>query len=236
MREDAFRLLNHYINVSPEAFEKLSRYHDLLVKWQQKINLVGPDTIADAWRRHFLDSLQLQKMVLHHPRRHEMSTGDPEESKMDSRLSLRSPEYEEYNILDLGSGAGFPGMALAICGAATMHLVESDAKKITFLEEVARITETKVFIHHCRIEDQPVEKPQIIVSRACSNLDRLLHYVSPYVSHETICLFHKGKNYSKEIVDAKEQWVFDETVIPSVTDAQAVILKLAHVRKREHDR
>ena len=207
MRDDAFRLLNQHVKVSQETFEKLSRYHDLLVKWQTKINLVGSDTITDAWTRHFLDSLQLKNYI----------------------DDMNKP------ALDIGSGAGFPGMVLAICGASDMHLVESDARKTTFLEEVARVTGTKVFIYHCRIEDRPIEKAEIIVSRACSSLDQLLEYVSPYVSHETICLFPKGKNYLKEMLDAKEQWVFDETVIPSITDTQGVILKLAHVRKRGYD-
>jgi len=204
VRKDAFEYLNRFIDVSHETFERLFLYHELLHKWQPKINLVGPDTLKDAWSRHFLDSLQLLKLIP------DLST----------------------KMADLGSGAGFPGMALAIVGATDMHLVESDTRKISFLREVARVTSTKVEIHHCRIENCPVEKVDIIVSRACSDLDTLLSFSDRYVSHETICLFHKGKNYSKDIVDANIHWLFDYDVVPSVTDTQGVILKLAHFRKR----
>lgn len=202
MRDEAFKLLNQHITISPEVFERLSRYHDLLVKWQAKINLVGPDTIGDAWRRHFLDSLQLLPHI--------------------DRRAI---------IVDIGSGAGFPGMALAVAGVENIHLIESDAKKIAFLKEVARVTDTKVFIHHMRIEKHPVLKADLILSRACSSLDQLLEYSHPSVSHETICLFHKGKNYFQEVVDAKQKWIFDEKVISSVTDTQGVILKITHLKE-----
>lgn len=204
MPDNIFDFLNRHINVSHETFEKLSLYHDLLLKWQPKINLVGPDTISDSWNRHFLDSLQLLKYI-------------PDPSK---------------KIIDMGSGAGFPGMALAICGATNVHLVESDGKKISFLKEVARITETKLSIHHSRIEDKPTGEGDIIVSRALTHINRLLQLSSFFVSHETNCLFHKGRNWSIEIDEAKKHWVFDHTSYPSVTDAQGVVLHLSSIAKR----
>lgn len=204
---DAFELLNRHFDVSRETFNKLSLYHNLLLKWQPQINLVGPNTIADSWQRHFLDSAQLLKYI----------------------------DDKTQSIADIGSGAGFPGLVLATCGATNVHLIESDTRKITFLREVSRITQTNVTIHHQRSEkgiDTPI---RIIVSRACSELDHLLELSSPYVSHETICLFHKGKNYSTELEGATKRWMFDHNILPSVTDPQGVILKLSNIRKRDYD-
>lgn len=200
-----FELFNRHVRVSHGAFEKFSLYHDLLTAWQKKINLVGPDTVKDIWHRHFLDSLQLLNNI---------------------------PDMSA-TIADIGSGAGFPGMVLAIAGAENMHLIERDAKKIAFLREVSRITETKVTIHHNALEDLSLLYPDIIIARACAPLGTLLDIISSQVSHGTICLFSKGKNWSKEVEDAIKSWSFDKAVISSITDDDGVILKLTHIMKME---
>jgi 16S rRNA (guanine527-N7)-methyltransferase len=202
-----FELPKGQTRVSRESLDRLSRYYDLLLKWQSKINLIGPDTVKNAWERHFLDSLQLLDLI---------------------------PDLSQ-KIVDLGSGAGFAGMVLAICGAADVHLIESDGKKIIFLKEVARITKTKVGILHRRIEDYPLKATDILVSRACAELDALLALAFPYASHETICLFHKGKNWAKEIEVAEKHWQFNYAVVPSAIDQQGVILKLTNIGKRGYD-
>jgi 16S rRNA (guanine527-N7)-methyltransferase len=199
-----FELLNSHINVSCETFERLSLYHDLLLKWQAKINLIGKDTISDIWNRHFLDSLQLIKYL----------------------------DDKDKIIVDLGSGAGFPGMALAIYGYKNVHLIESDKRKILFLKEVSRITDTRVFLHNCRIENNNIEKIDIFISRACASLDDLLQLIAFKVSRETICLFHKGKNYSKECDEALVNWQYDMSVYPSVSNSESVILQLSNISKR----
>jgi 16S rRNA (guanine527-N7)-methyltransferase len=204
MTKSAFELLNNYISISHETFDKLSAYHDLLLKWQSKINLISNDTIKDVWRRHFLDSLQLLSYI----------------------------DNKEKAIVDLGSGAGFPAMALAIAGFQNVHLVESDIRKSAFLREVARITETKATIHNCRIEEIKIEKIDIVTSRACASLDKLLHLVYDKISHETICLFHKGKNYSMECEEASKNWQYDISVTPSIVDSEGVIVKISNLHKR----
>lgn len=123
-------------------------------------------------------------------------------------------------------------MVLAICGATDMHLIESAGKKISFLKEVARLTDTKISIHHCRAEECKNISAGIIISRACAPINEILSLSLTFVSRETTCLFHKGKNYAKEIEDAKEQWLFEAAIIPSVADTQGVILKLTDIRKR----
>lgn len=187
--------------VSRETFDRLKLYQELLLKWQSKINLIGPDTVADVWKRHFVDSLQ---------------------------LLLRKPDLSGICV-DMGSGAGFPGMVLAIAGAGNMHLIESDGKKIIFLKEVARITKTPVTIHHKRIEECELDHVDVILARACSSLSDLFMLSEKYVSRETVCYFHKGKNYPKELLDAKREWLFDYVVIPSVTDTQGAILEVRNL-------
>jgi len=204
VREDVFKLLNQYVDVSRETSEKLSIYHDLLVKWQKRVNLVGSNTIADAWSRHFLDSIQLFPQL---------------------------PSCD-VSVLDIGTGAGFPGMVLAILGVKNMHLAESDQKKILFLKEVSRETNTPVTFHAMRVEHVKHAIFDVITSRACSDLDTLLSYSAPFVSHETICLFPKGKNYATELEDAFLHWNFQHIVGNSVTDTLGVVLKITDLRRK----
>ena len=208
MPPEPFLLLNKHHPVSRETFDRLKNYHDLLIKWQARINLVSKDSLDNIWQRHFLDSLQLIKMI-----------------------SLP----DTVKIMDMGSGAGFPGMVLAIAGIKNMHLVESDGKKVAFLKEVARITHTDVSVHQERAEKNSLDKMNVIIARALSNVATLLSYAESNVSHETICLFPKGKNYAMELEDAKKEWSFDCEVIPSVTDSQGVILKLSNLKRWAHD-
>lgn len=202
--EDGYKLLNRYFNVSRETFSRFCLYHDLLVKWQAKINLIGKDTIPEIWRRHFLDSLQIASLI---------------------------PGSKNL-IVDFGSGAGFPGMVVAMTGRKNIHLVESDGKKCEFLKEAARITETEVFIHRDRIENCKFSEAAVITARAVADLEQLLSYASSHVSRETICLFPKGKNYAKEVEDAKKGWEFDCSVIPSLTGNEGVILKISNLTRR----
>ena len=204
MEKSPFELLNEHTNVSRETFVKLSLYHDLLIKWQSKINLISNDTIKDIWLRHFLDSLQLIPYI-----------GD-----------------KNQIIADLGSGAGFPAMVLAISGYKNVHLIESDTRKVAFLREVARITDTKVTIHNCRIEETELPKIDVVTARACASLDKLLHLIANKVSRETIFLFHKGKNYNTELEDASVNWQYVVSVTPSIVDSNGVILKISDLKKR----
>ncbi len=202
--EDAFDFLNKHVNVSPETFHRFYLYHDLLVKWQEKINLIGNDSLPKIWERHFLDSLQLIPLI-------------PKSVKP---------------LIDFGTGAGFPGMVLAMYGIANVHLIESDHKKISFLKEVARITKTDVSIYPERIENIKIADVGIIVARALSDLERLLEYSSRYVSHETTCLFPKGKNYAMEIEAAKEKWQFDYKITKSITDKDGVMVIVSNLKRR----
>ena len=175
-------------NVSRETLHDLERYVALLAKWQPAINLVGPRTLADVWRRHMLDSAQL------------------------------APMAQGRRWLDLGSGAGFPGLVLAIMGVGEVHLVESDARKAAFLATVARETGAKAIVHAVRLEFLPAESYDVITARALAPLADLLDWSARFRGPETVCLFPKGQDIDVELTEAAKCWRLDVEKVPSRTD------------------
>ncbi len=200
-------LATPFADVSRETYDKLKTYMSLLEQWQNSINLISPSTLPHIWERHILDSLQLLPLI----------TG------------------KQNKILDVGSGAGFPGLVLAIAGCSHVTLVESDHRKVSFMREVARVTDCTVDIKCQRIESLPPLHPDIITSRACANLSQLLNILCHLVEKNTICLFHKGEKYTKELETASAEWAFDHIIHPSQTDASGVILEISHCERLNHD-
>ena len=194
-------------DVSRETLARLSAYATQLETWQDAVNLVGRRTIGDLWRRHMLDSAQLFRL-------------------------LPSPRCR---LIDLGSGAGFPGLVLAIMGVADVELIEANARKCTFLTEVARITETPVVIHNERIEALRLSgNADVITARALAPLPRLLNYAEQLIGPNTTCLFLKGRRLHEELTEAKKTWKMGITTIPSASDAEGTILCLKTLA-RNHD-
>lgn len=189
-------------DVSRETLIRLETYVALLVKWQKAVNLVGPSTLKDVWRRHILDSLQLMPY---------------------------SPR-ETVSALDFGSGAGLPGLVLAIAGVKGMKLVESDARKAAFLREAARVTETEAEVFHGRIETLPVMKADLVTARALTSVAGLLGYTWPYLKPGGRCLFLKGKGVDEELKEAESLWEMRVTKYPSRTGPDGVILQLEGIR------
>ena len=187
--------------VSRETAERLQSYADLLVKWQAKINLVGPATIPGLWRRHFLDSAQLQRLLPAGP------------------------------ILDLGSGAGFPGMVLAILRDDPVHLVESDARKCAFLREVARLTNAAATIHNCRIESLSPFPVTAVTARALASVASLLSLAEGFLSPSVECLFLKGEKLEDELTEAAKDWKMTTERIQSLSDPQGIILRVKEVHR-----
>ena len=196
--------------VSRETLARLRAYAGLLESWSARINLVASSTLADPWRRHFLDSAQLLPLI---------------------------PPCAS-SLIDLGSGAGFPGLVLAIMGARGVELVESDTRKCAFLREAARVAAASVTIRNARIETVPAHPVAVATSRACAPLDRLLSYSQRFIGTETVCLFPKGEQAAQELAVAQQAWDFDVTSHPSRTDPRGVVLCLSRVRPRErgHER
>ena len=188
--------------VSRETGERLAAYAALLVRWQRRINLVGPATIGDLWRRHMLDSAQL--------------------------LPLLPPATR--NLIDLGSGAGFPGLVLAILGVPDVHLVDSDGRKAAFLAEAARAAHVQVTIHARRIDALPALTADVITARALAPLGTLCRLAAPLVRPDTVLLLPKGQDVDRELTDATKSGIIDPNAcpdrIPSRTDRSAIILRL----------
>lgn len=201
---------------SAAALARLDTYAALLAKWQAAINLVAGNTLPDLWQRHFLDSAQLLPLV----------------------LPLAPPGTARW--LDLGSGGGFPGLVIAAlgleAGIATVHLVESDQRKATFLREAARAMDLPgVTVHVKRIEAvEPAAlhaamggAPQVISARALAPLDALLGLAHRLAGPDTLYLFPKGRQAEDELTGARRYWTIrDLRLLPSKTDPAARILSI----------
>lgn len=201
--------------VSRETLERLEAYAGLLVRWQKTINLVAPSTLPDLWHRHFADSAQL--------------------------LAL-APSAR--NWVDLGSGAGFPGLVLAILlaerGGARVVLAESDTRKCAFLAEVVRGTglggSITVEIAKQRIETLSIQGSlatqgtfagaEVVTARALAPLSRLFVLAQPLMGPTSVALFLKGRDAETEIGDARRNWQFDCRLNASRTDSSGQIVEV----------
>lgn len=191
-----------------ETQEKLEIYHAALMKWQKAINLVSPATLDLAWDRHFEDSMQLVVLI-------------PDNAK---------------TLFDLGSGAGFPGLVLALLRPElNVHLIESDQKKCEFLRHVVRETETNIQVHNQRIETAEIKDvPDIITARALSDLSSLLGYCHRWAEQnaDLTMLFPKGQKAEQEVNAARDHYDFAVESLPSRTDPSAHILKIIDLKAR----
>jgi 16S rRNA (guanine527-N7)-methyltransferase len=188
-------------DVSRETIERLEAYAALLASWSARINLVSHATLADVWRRHLLDSAQLLPLI-------------PAGSR---------------SLVDLGSGAGFPGLVLAILGVPGVELVEADSRKAAFLREATRVTGAEVIIRGCRIEAAPRHAVDVVTARGCAPLDRLLTLSEGFIGRQTTCLFLKGERAEEELTVASKAWTMAISRHPSRADPRGVVLSLQQV-------
>lgn len=204
---------------SPAAFQAASGCNDaqladvqaylaLLIAWNGKMNLVGPSALDEFWPRHAFDSAQLLRLA---------------------------PEAKTW--ADLGAGAGFPGLVLAILlkgqPGARIHLVESMAKRCRFLSEVVTRLCLPAEIHNARAEDLGM-KVDIVTARACAPLWRLLGYAEPYLKRGATGLFLKGQDVVSELTEATKYWKFETELSVSSSRPDGRILQvkgLSRVRK-----
>jgi 16S rRNA (guanine527-N7)-methyltransferase len=191
--------------VPHETIARLETYAALLRQWQKAVNLVAPATLDEVWRRHFADCAQLVPL---------------------------QPEARTW--LDLGSGAGFPGLVIAILLAnhenRIVHLVESNSRKCAFLHEVARRTGVRAVIHEGRIEDVArgwrVDPVDVITARALAPLDRLLSLAEALFAERTVGLFLKGREAGREIEEARGRRGFSFGTIPSRVHGEGCIVEV----------
>lgn len=194
--------------VSRETLARLSTYAELLTKWQARINLVGPDTLSEMWNRHFFDSAQVFPVL----------------------------PQSIHRLVDMGCGAGFPGLVLAIMGAPDVHLIESDARKCAFLREVARVTATSVTIHNKRIEAIEPLGADVVTARALAPLGRLLGWAERHLLPGGHALFLKGRGVEDELTLARKEWNISLERIPSQSDPSGMLLHLREVCRGRAER
>jgi 16S rRNA (guanine527-N7)-methyltransferase len=196
--------------VSRETLDRLATYEALLKTWQRTINLVAPSTLDDVWHRHFADSAQLVPLA-----------------PADARIWV-----------DVGSGAGFPGLVVAILlaekGQVHVTLIESDTRKAAFLGEVARKTGVAVEIVARRIEKHATQDKlgpiDVLSARALAPLDKLLELVAPMFSANTTALLLKGRDAFLEIEEAQKTWSFDAALTPSLTEPEARVAAIRNLQ------
>jgi len=195
-------------NVSRETLARLEIYDAMLLDWSARINLVARSTLEDRWRRHFLDSAQLFPLI-------------PPEAK---------------TLIDLGSGAGFPGLVLAAMGVKRgleVTLVESTGKKAAFLSAAsAAMALRDVSVIPERVESLTLSPSDVIVARALARLPKLLAYSHEIAGEKTLCLFLKGQDVEDELTEATKSWHMEVARQPSLTSAGATILAVSKLRPK----
>ena len=189
--------------VSRETHERLATYVQLLSAWNDKINLVSRRDVPFLWERHVADSLQLAPLI-------------PPGTK---------------SAIDLGAGAGFPGLVLAIATNTPFTLVEADARKAAFLREAARITSASATILATRIEKAPLPPADLITARALAPLPRLLDLAAPHLAPGGTLLFLKGAAADTEIETAKSMWTMTVERHISQTSQHGVVLRITGVQR-----
>ena len=200
LSRDGFRDLMSRIG-SPVAEAELARidtYIAALTKWQRAINLVGPKTLNDPWRRHILDSAQLFPLLP------DMGT--------------------QVKVLDLGSGAGLPGLILAIMTGKPVEMIESDQRKCTFIREAARMTDTPVHVHTGRIEEVDPQEASVVTARALAPLERLLPWVHRHMASGGKSLLLKGAEADEELTLSEKKWTMSIDRKQSLSDASGTVL------------
>lgn len=182
----------------------LERFLAILTDWNEKMNLVGPKTLPEFWNRHAWDSAQLLQLA---------------------------PDARTW--ADLGAGAGFPGLVLAILGKGRpgfhVHLVESMAKRCRFLAEVVAALDLPATVHNGRAETLKLAV-DIVTARACAPLARLLGYAQPYLKSGATGLFLKGQDVASELEEATRYWDFQADVVPSLSDERGRIVRVRRLR------
>jgi len=188
------------MSVSHETAMTLERYLGLLVQWNRAIALVSRSSLSDPWRRHILDCAQLIRHI---------------------------DSVADRPILDLGSGAGLPGLVLAILGCRDVRLIEANTRKAAFLNETARRLGLAVTVHAVRSDAVTPSFPAAVVTaRALAPVDRLLSLAAPFLTSGSRCLFLKGQDVVSELTQAEKRWTMVARRLPSLSDPKGTVLEI----------
>jgi 16S rRNA (guanine527-N7)-methyltransferase len=190
-------------DVSRETAGALAEYVELLLRWNARLNLIARRDEPRIWDRHIADSLQLAALMQPRPDR----------------------------AIDLGSGGGFPGLALSLATGVPFDLIEADQRKAAFLREAARVTKAPVQIHPVRIEAANIAPAPLITARALAPLPKLLRLAAPLLAPGGTCLFMKGANASAELTHAATEWHMQVETLPSRTAPGSCILRITDLSR-----
>lgn len=183
----------------------LARFEAMVAETNAVMNLVGPATLPTFWSRHVLDSAQLHGLA-----------------------------PEALTWADLGAGAGFPGVVLAILlkdrPGAHVHLVDSLTKRCLFLDQVVAELDLPATVHNARAESLKL-KVDIVTARACAPLPKLLGFALPYVAAGATGLFLKGESAEQELAEARQAWRFDAELLPSLSDQRGRIVRIRRLSR-----
>jgi 16S rRNA (guanine527-N7)-methyltransferase len=191
------------LHVKRQIVARLNAFAALLLRWNATVNLIAPGDVPVLRQRHIDDCLQLIPLL---------------------------PAGAARGI-DLGSGAGFPGLVLAIATGLPFDLIESDHRKAAFLREAARAAEAPVTVHTRRIEDAALPPAELVTARALARLPRLLELAAPKLTPGGVCLFLKGGGAEAELTDAARGWHMRVEKFPSRTDTSAQILRISEIAR-----
>ena len=187
------------LNVDQE--KKIEGFLEELVSFNKHTNLVGKSTLINPWRSHILDSIQVSEFI----------------------------HNKKSTVLDMGTGAGLPGIILAIMGYERVTLVDSNGKKINFVKNVCEKLNIKVEILLKRIEEIQKKQYDFLVCRALSKLNNLLFYSHKIIHSKTALVFLKGKNATNEICEAKKKWSFKNKIHQSKSDSRGRIIVIKNL-------
>ena len=211
-KQQGMDLMSSLLDVSEETVHKLGIYEALVRKWQPAQNLVAPKTLNDIWYRHIADSAQIYASY---------------------------PQARHW--VDMGSGAGFPGLVTAIFLQATgddhsVHMIESNRRKAMFLRTVARELGLSVTVHDDRIEKVLDDWPHPVdafSARALTSFANLCGFVENFISESCVGVFHKGRDFDRELAEASVDWDLDLVQKPSRTDPDARIVLLTRLSSKD---
>lgn len=191
-----------YFNLNKIQVEKIEFFITSIINHNQHTNLVGKSTIENIWDRHVLDCLQLTKYI----------------------------SNKKLKILDLGTGAGLPGVLLSIIGYQNVLMIDSIKKKTDFVKKIVKELSLSAKIQNKRIEKTPTSQQDIILSRALAPLIKLLTYARMHSNKNTTSLFLKGRNVNNEIDKAMKEYFFDFEKIESISSGDGCILQIKNIK------
>ena len=191
-------------NLSKEETAKIDFYTNKLKSFNEHTNLVSRSTIQNIWERHILDCLQISKYI----------------------------SNKNSNILDLGTGAGLPGILLSIYGYTNVTMIDSVGKKTKFVEDVIKSLSLNCKVINKRIEEASLSKQDIITCRALAPLNKLLSYALMHSNKKTTLLILKGRNVNNEIKMAKNDFIFNYNTFKSLSSLDGFVLKIQNIKKK----